>query len=96
MQCKTQFSTTDLLVCHPSYNPPSPLLSSLILSPPHTNRLLLLLPLLLFLCVVEGGGVVALAAARSVIDMDPRPTVIVLSGANVDNDKLLQVLNKSE
>jgi len=46
--------------------------------------------------VVEGGGVVALAAARSVIDMDPRPTVIVLSGANVDNDILLSVLNKPE
>jgi len=46
--------------------------------------------------VVEGGGAVALAAARHAIDMDTRPTVIILSGSNVNDETLLTVLNKKE
>lgn len=45
---------------------------------------------------VEGGGAVALAAAQaSLIEMDGRTTVIVLSGANVDDQTLLRVLNNN-
>ncbi len=50
---------------------------------------------LLFECgwVVEGGGAVGVAALRSgVIEADPRPTVIVLSGGNVDEETLRRAL----
>lgn len=52
--------------------------------------------LILAIIAVEGGGAVALAAARSVIEMDARPTVIIISGANVDNATLVSVLNKED
>lgn len=43
--------------------------------------------------VVEGGGAVGVAALRSnIVDADNRPTVVVISGANVDETTLRQVL----
>lgn len=45
--------------------------------------------------VVEGGGVVGIAALHSgVVEADSRPTVIVLSGGNVDEDRVLEILNR--
>ena len=44
--------------------------------------------------VVEGGGTVGIAALRSgVITMDDRPTVVVISGGNVDKETLRSVLS---
>ncbi|MEL6269442.1 MAG: threonine/serine dehydratase [Chloroflexota bacterium] len=43
--------------------------------------------------VVEGGGAVGIAAVRSgVVTLDERPTVIVVSGGNVDPETLQRVL----
>lgn len=50
---------------------------------------------LLFDCgwVVEGGGAVGIAALQSgVVTPDDRPTVVVISGGNVDEETLRQVL----
>jgi threonine dehydratase len=44
--------------------------------------------------IVEGGGAVGVAAVRSgVLELDDRPMAIVVSGGNVDEDILLQVLH---
>ena len=51
---------------------------------------------LLFDCgwVVEGGGAVGIAALQSgVVEVDNRSTVVVISGGNVDEETLRQVLN---
>ncbi len=43
--------------------------------------------------VVEGGGVVGIAALRSgVVEQDDRKTVVVLSGGNVDEERLLEII----
>jgi threonine dehydratase len=45
-------------------------------------------------CVAEGGGAVGVAALlHGVIPVDDRPTVVVVSGGNVDMETLLRVLN---
>lgn len=47
--------------------------------------------------VVEGGGAVGVAAVRAgVVPLDERPTVIVVSGGNVDPDTLRRVLCGAE
>ena len=46
--------------------------------------------------IVEGGGAVGVAALLSgVIPVDNRPTVVVISGGNVDEETLQQVVNNS-
>jgi threonine dehydratase len=46
--------------------------------------------------LVEGGGVVGIAALHSgVVEQNSKPTVVVLSGGNVDEDRVLSILNRS-
>jgi threonine dehydratase len=45
---------------------------------------------------VEGAGAVAYAAAMQVVEHNGRPTAVILSGGNVDEDALLRVLNSAD
>jgi threonine dehydratase len=47
--------------------------------------------------IAEGGGAVGIAAVRSgIIPLDGRPTVVVVSGGNVDGDTVRRILRSSE
>jgi len=45
--------------------------------------------------VVEGAGAVTYAAAMQVVEHTGRPTAVILSGGNVDEETLLRVLNNA-